>query len=387
MANPGIVALAAKAIKGDANSFEELCRAKQQQMIFSAYTILKNYHDAEDAAQNAIISMYRNITKLKSPEAIDAWIYTIVKSQCAMILRKVGKTSEVDIDDDAIIVEEENREFLPEKYAEDEELSDKVYEIVSTLPEKRREAILMYYYDDLSYKEIAKITGNSIKTVSSNISKARAMIKEKLNLNSKSDLGMLSVGGGSTVMSRIFEQQATKHVSSESLNAFEKTWTSSIKTMKYPVTKSRHILKAVTAVAVTGAVFVGAVVFAHGGGTDVIANQPPPVAAVADSEILNDREIIFAGGDCECGHVNPSSGQISNSEAGDSEAVWKIRTVDSEKALYTESGTTPNKILTTIEKENKTGKYTLEATLTNKAGYIITIERNFEIGTPEPNAE
>jgi RNA polymerase sigma-70 factor (ECF subfamily) len=184
MARPEIVELARGAMKGNRGAFDDLCEKKSKEMLFTARSILGNMEDAEDAAQETILRMCKNFDQLRSAEAIDVWIYRILMSRCSVILAKRKKTiGEMDIDDEAISVADEDSEFIPETYAEDKERNNRLYEIVMGLPLAKREAIMMYYYDGLSHKEIAGIKGVTEKSVSSLIAKARTMIKDGLGKN------------------------------------------------------------------------------------------------------------------------------------------------------------------------------------------------------------
>ncbi|MDR3224766.1 MAG: hypothetical protein LBT52_00520, partial [Clostridiales Family XIII bacterium] len=127
MANPEVVALAKKASRGSKKSFDELCRGKVKEIIFSALTITGNLHDAEDAAQETLFDMHKYIGRLRHPEAIDTWIQRIVKSKCVEIIdKRSGKVGEceIDIDDETVQIPDDDKDFLPAAYAENEEMSD-----------------------------------------------------------------------------------------------------------------------------------------------------------------------------------------------------------------------------------------------------------------------
>jgi RNA polymerase sigma-70 factor (ECF subfamily) len=172
------IALVNKARKGDRNAFETLCNLKSRSMVFIAHSILGDYHEAEDAAQETILAMFKNIRSLRDPEAFEAWMIRILRNNCAKCLKNRSRFREAaDIDDERTDIEDNDGEFSPEKYAEDKELGRSLYDAIQTLPQKRRNAIIMYYYDHLSYKEIASITGTSAKTVSTNILRARNTIR------------------------------------------------------------------------------------------------------------------------------------------------------------------------------------------------------------------
>jgi RNA polymerase sigma-70 factor (ECF subfamily) len=397
MANTEIVALAKKSINGNKKAFEELCRKKQQEIVFSAYTMLGNYHDAEDATQETIISMFRHIGKLKSPEAIDAWIFQIVKSKCSVILRKrTGRKDEIDIDDEAVSIAEDDREFLPAEYVEDEAQSDHIYKIVTALPEKRREAILMYYYEDMSYREIADATGTSIKTVSANISKARAMIKKQLNSENSNNGAVLmsagagvagtgagvgagvagvgvagaGTGGSHAVLGQILRRQADKHISQEYLTTIEHRWQDSIKTKKFHASQSSWIIKGVACVAAVVMVFAGAVYFSGGfGGADT--------PETTSGDILKDRGMAFTGG-----HINPTGATVTNLKEGDKNAEWEITDTATKELIYTGTGTEATSTITEMVKSGMGGSYTLLFRLDDKDGNHIKLSNKFKIEDP-----
>jgi RNA polymerase sigma-70 factor (ECF subfamily) len=234
LTNSVTVKLVQKAVKGDRTAFEELCEVKSRKMLFIAYSALGDYHEAEDVAQEAILAMFMNIKKLRNPEAFDAWMSRIIRRQCSARLKKrQGAGDVIDIDESEIDIEDNDKEFLPEAYVEDEELRKRIYEVIAGLPSKKREAIVMYYYEDLSYKEIASITGASIKTVASNITRARVMIKNMLRQHeyapdrpdgeqASKQAGAL---GSALVISRVFEEQAAQIFPDQMVAAFRTNWT------------------------------------------------------------------------------------------------------------------------------------------------------------------
>lgn len=184
MVESEIIELARRSIKGDIVAFEELCRKKQRDIMFAAMTILGNYEDAEDATQEVIFKMHKSITGLRDAAAINVWMYRIVRNESYMIYNaRAKKRDDVDIDDEDVsaTITEDSREFLPEAYAEDAALSEQLYRLVQDLAPAKRDTIIMYYYEGLSYKEIAEITGTSMKSVSSNLTKARMVLKRKLS--------------------------------------------------------------------------------------------------------------------------------------------------------------------------------------------------------------
>jgi RNA polymerase sigma-70 factor (ECF subfamily) len=383
MTKSEIVKLASKAQKGDEAAFEELCRAKQREILFTAMTMLGNNADAEDATQETILMMYRSLSQLKNLEAINAWIQTIVRSRCIEILRKRSKYyTDADIDDEAIIISEDNREFIPESYAEDEALSDRLYDIVQSLPAKRREAILLYYYEDLSYKEIAEVTGTSIKTVSTNLMKARKMIKDNLDAGmepaaSNSKAIAIPLAASSTVMGRVLKDQAVRRITDVQMASVEAKWTAQIKAISVTAKAVGHAvaIKAVIATIATVTAFSGVVyTVSHYSG----AGHDAPTATVTEG-IVSSREVAFVGDDCDCGHINPNGVAISGLEEGDSESAWVLMTKGG-SILATGSNAEVMNMMLKLKKDGEAGEYTIICSLSDRYDNYIRMSRDFTIG-------
>jgi RNA polymerase sigma factor (sigma-70 family) len=90
-----------------------------------------------------------------------------------------GKHQNDNIEDHIDALVEKNENAMPYKVAEKSLTSGVRIEAINKLPKARRQAIVMHYYDDMSYKEIGKALGISVSTVSTNILRAKAVLKEE----------------------------------------------------------------------------------------------------------------------------------------------------------------------------------------------------------------
>jgi RNA polymerase sigma-70 factor (ECF subfamily) len=374
---PATVKLVQKAKKGDRHAFEELCGIKSKKMLFIAYNILGDYHEAEDAVQEAIIAMFMNIKTLRSDEAFDAWMSRIVRTKCSRQLKiRTNLRETVDIDDHDLIIEDNDKEFLPEAYAENAELRKKLYDIILTLSPKRREVIIMYYYENLSYKEIAKITDTSIKTVASNITRAREMIKDALSRREQG-AKRLTASGSALVISRALENQATQMIPDSMVSAFRAKWTSALKPIKYPIAQTSVIFKNIAIAAVCSAIAItGAVTL-----PSYIGGVRSDLSAGVSAEVYPTGDISFAGGDCECGHINPSSSTLKVGGLGviSSEPQWRVIDEATNTKIASGSGYEVSGIFENLETAGRTGKYTLTYEAKDEEGVAITARRVFEI--------
>lgn len=134
-----------------------------------SYSILKNEADAQDAVQEAIYKSYKNLDNLKDKRKFKPWIYKIVTNTSFEILKNTKNYLDI---------EEEN--IQAEKI--DIETNLTLWETVQNLSQPYRTVITLFYYEDMSIKEISKITGNSTDTIKKQLSRGREKIKEVIKI-------------------------------------------------------------------------------------------------------------------------------------------------------------------------------------------------------------
>ncbi|MDY3908381.1 MAG: RNA polymerase sigma factor [Eubacterium sp.] len=149
------------------DKFIEEIKAIKNQMYMVAFSILKNHEDAEDAVQDALLMAYKKLYTLKKDEKFKSWMMHIVVNQAKMHIRKNSKTVCVGT------VEE-----LLQKSAEDEH--EDIWEIVLSLKSELSTAVILYYAQGYTINEISKIMHIPSGTVKSRLSKARTLLKKRL---------------------------------------------------------------------------------------------------------------------------------------------------------------------------------------------------------------
>ena len=130
-----------------------------------SYSILKNEEDAQDAVQEAIYNAYKKLETLKDKRKLKSWIYKIVTNTSFEILR--NKKNYIDI-------EQEN--IAAEKIDIDTNLT--LWKAVQGLEQPYRTTITLFYYEDMSIKEISEITGSKVDAIKKQLSRGRDKIKE-----------------------------------------------------------------------------------------------------------------------------------------------------------------------------------------------------------------
>lgn len=147
----------------------EFCERVSQyryQFYITAYALLKNEADAEDAVCNAILNGYEHLEQLKNPKKFKSWMLTIVKNEALKICRK-----RMELPGDESV-----EQMLPPSYDNHNELWD----IVQTLKEEYRIVIVLFYYNDLSLREISEVLDISVGTVKSRLNRGKKLLKDAL---------------------------------------------------------------------------------------------------------------------------------------------------------------------------------------------------------------
>lgn len=134
-----------------------------------SYSILKNEADAQDAVQEAIYNAYKKLETLKDKRKFKSWIYKIVTNTSFEILR--NKKNYIDIEQENIVAE---------KIDIDTNLT--LWKAVQGLEQPYRTTITLFYYEDMSIKEISEITGSKVDAIKKQLSRGRDKIKEEIDI-------------------------------------------------------------------------------------------------------------------------------------------------------------------------------------------------------------
>lgn len=148
------------------------------------YYILKTVNDPElaaDLTQDTFIEILQTIDKLREPAAFVTWSKQIAYHRCTAHFRKRKDLLVDENEDESSIfdsVEENREEFIPDEALDKDEFKKIIQEMIDSLSEEQRSAIMMRYFDEMSVKEIAQVQDTSEGTVKSRLNYARKAIKQ-----------------------------------------------------------------------------------------------------------------------------------------------------------------------------------------------------------------
>lgn len=155
------------AIKGDKEAFVYLINEHRLSLYRIAKGILKDDYKVEDAISNTIIKAFENIKKLKKAEYFKTWLIRILINECNLTLKKEKRILylEDSVKEEAYIDLYENIDLI---------------NAIETLDDDLKLVTILYYFEDIDQKEIAKIISAKEGTVRTKLFRARKKLYEIL---------------------------------------------------------------------------------------------------------------------------------------------------------------------------------------------------------------
>lgn len=180
------VALIQSARQGDLDAFNRLVLAYQDRVFSQAYRLMGEMEAAEDAAQEAFISAFRNLKSFRGG-SFRAWLLRIVTNVCYDELRRRKRRPTTPLEPlDAEDEEVESPRWLadpgesPEEHSERVELDRAIQGCLEDLPEEFRTVVVLVDVQGFDYIEAAEVIHTPVGTVKSRLSRARMRLRDCL---------------------------------------------------------------------------------------------------------------------------------------------------------------------------------------------------------------
>ena len=176
--------LIARLQKRDEAAFEELIRQYEKKVYTLCFRMCGNSEDAEEAAQDAFLALWRGIDRFRQESSLSTWIYRLATNACIDTLRRRKKQSgSVSLDDEELFVDAVDTSPQPQETVEHRETQKLLQEGLSALPEEYRKVLILREIEGLSYTEIAESASIELGTVKSRISRGRSLLRNFLSGN------------------------------------------------------------------------------------------------------------------------------------------------------------------------------------------------------------
>jgi RNA polymerase sigma-70 factor (ECF subfamily) len=161
-----------KVINGDTNAFAYLIDAYKNMVFSLAYKMTKNREDAEEISQDTFIKAYKNLEKFKGDSKFSTWLYRIAYHACLDSIKKNKKHQNTFEINEITFNQIKSVENILEGI-ERKERAKIMNDCLLKLPEEERAVIWMFYYDELSLKEIIEVTKLSEANIKVKLHRAR----------------------------------------------------------------------------------------------------------------------------------------------------------------------------------------------------------------------
>src|SRR3954464_4593910 len=168
------------AVAGREEGFEELVRRYQRPISAYVYRMVGDYDAALDLTQEVFIKVYGSLSRYKPEYKFSTWIYKIAHNSAVDHLRRHSTREQSlmkDFEGDQREISIESHRPSPEQESEREERRAEIEAVVRQLPSAYRELIVLRHSHDMSYDEIAEVTGLPLGTVKNRLFRAREMMR------------------------------------------------------------------------------------------------------------------------------------------------------------------------------------------------------------------
>ena len=192
-AHPSDAELVQRTWSGDKEAYGDLVTRYQGHVYGLAYSLVGNWADAQDIAQETFIRAYCNLDQVRDPARFAAWLRRIafsvsvnwLKAFRPRIFERLGSPEDMDALDIPDFAPD------PSEVAEKRELADAVLGAVASLPPKYRVPLTMFHLDGLSYRKVADFLDIPLGTAKSLIHRAREKLKPALSAFAMEEVGIM----------------------------------------------------------------------------------------------------------------------------------------------------------------------------------------------------
>jgi RNA polymerase sigma-70 factor (ECF subfamily) len=168
-----------QALEDNPDAFEKLVDAYQNQVFSVCYRMLGSPTAAEDAAQETFIRTYQALTSYDPERSFGTWILSIASNYCIDQIRK-RKMTLLSLDNEKYAwLAPPSQGPNPEKYTLEAEKMKQVQSLLGKLSETDRAAVVLQYWHDYSYQEIAETLALTESAVKSRLYRARQTMAEE----------------------------------------------------------------------------------------------------------------------------------------------------------------------------------------------------------------
>ena len=175
-------ALVERAQGGDRDAYEALARASARRLYLTAHRIVRDTDRADDAVQQTLVAIWRELPSLRDPDRFEAWTYRLVVRFCLVEARRVRRTGirEIRIDE----LTPSHSDAIAQA-----DLRDQLERALRQLSLEHRTVVVLHHYAGLPLADIAEILGVPYGTVGSRLHHATRALRAAIDAADRPVIG------------------------------------------------------------------------------------------------------------------------------------------------------------------------------------------------------
>jgi RNA polymerase sigma-70 factor (ECF subfamily) len=156
-------------------AFDALLQRYEGKIYRLCCAMLRNRAQAEDAAQESLVRIWKALERYDGRASLSSWIYAITRNRCLTALerRRVDSLGDGAVETEVAMLAAPDETFSVDR-------SEQLRELIDLLPEKLRRPLMLYYFQERSTSEVALMLGCPEGTVKTQLSRARAALVQQL---------------------------------------------------------------------------------------------------------------------------------------------------------------------------------------------------------------
>jgi RNA polymerase sigma-70 factor, ECF subfamily len=173
-------ATVARVLSGDVEAYAGLVGRHRDRLLRYAVRMLSDADEAEDVTQETFVRAYRSLATCEDPSRFGGWIFTILANRCRTAGARRTKRDAVFIATEAGAEDWGGPGAVDEPAVDESASGERIERALMSLNVAHREAFLLKYVEELSYDEIAVLTGAGVSALKMRVSRARDILRAAL---------------------------------------------------------------------------------------------------------------------------------------------------------------------------------------------------------------
>jgi RNA polymerase sigma-70 factor (ECF subfamily) len=177
---PTDAALVGRVVSGDVDAYSVLVGRYRDRLARYATRMLGDRHEAEEALQDAFVRAYRSLARCETPDRFDSWLFSILVNRCRTAGARAARRDRTFVRDEATLLGAAGSQGSTALEAERGAWREEIERALARLDPVQREAFLLKHVEDLSYEEMAELTGVGVSALKMRVKRACDRLRDLL---------------------------------------------------------------------------------------------------------------------------------------------------------------------------------------------------------------